>query len=289
MQEDGSDDALIARAAAGDRAAFEHLLERHAPAVLRVARAMTPDEATAADVVQESWLSAYKAAGTYRPGVSSVRTWLFSIARNAARKSRRSTRERPVADAEEAPLMQLGLDAGWGAEEATARHEDHELLVRALATLAPAELEVILLRDLEGLSGEDAAQLLELGLPALKSRLHRARLSLMAAMRASEGGVLENERDLGGLTCGRVLAMLGDYVDGDLPGADRARVDAHLRECTVCERFGGRYAGVIRTVRARLGAAPAADPAQIERIRRALGESSPPVSRDGTQRAPPRS
>jgi RNA polymerase sigma-70 factor (ECF subfamily) len=84
----------MARAATGDRAAFEQLLEQHASAVLRLARAMTPDEATAADVAQEAWLSAYKAAGTYyRPDVAPVRTWLFSIARNAARKARRSIRE----------------------------------------------------------------------------------------------------------------------------------------------------------------------------------------------------
>lgn len=83
---------------------------------------------------------------------------------------------------------------------------------------------------------------------------------------------MQHQRDLGGLTCGQVLAMLGDYVDGDLPAADRGRVDAHLRECTICERFGGRYAEVVQTVRARLGAAPAVAPAQLDRIRRALGE-----------------
>ena len=270
MQDHDLDKRLIARAAIGDRAAFEQLLEQHAPAVLRLARAMTPDEATAADVAQDAWLSAYKPAGTYRADVAPVRTWLFSIARNAARKARRSTREQHVEDTAETGLLQLGSDAGWGAEEATAGMEELERLMRALATLAPAELEVVLLRDLEGLSGEETAHLLELSLPAVKSRLHRARLTLMAAMRASDGGVMQNQRDFGGLTCGKVLAMLGDYVDGDVAAGDRARMDAHLRECTVCERFGGRYAGVVQAARARLGAAPAVDPAQLERIRRAL-------------------
>ena len=83
---------------------------------------------------------------------------------------------------------------------------------------------------------------------------------------------MESQRDLVGFTYGLVLAMLGDYVDDDVAAGDRARMDAHLRECTVCERFGGRYAGVVQAARARLGAAPAVDPAQLERIRRALGE-----------------
>jgi RNA polymerase sigma-70 factor, ECF subfamily len=271
VQDEIDDDLLIARAAGGDRAAFERLLDRHAPAMLRLARAVTPDDATAADVVQEASFAAYKSAGTYRPGVSSVRTWLFAIARNAARKVRRSMREEPMADADDTPLLELGVRAGWGADEATGRFEQHELLVRALATLAPDELELVLLRDIEGLSGEEAAQVLALRLPALKSRLHRARLRLMAAMRTAEGGVVENQQEKGGLACGQVLAVLGEYVDGELPAAARAQVDAHLRDCTVCERFGGRYASVVESARARLGAAPAVPAAHLDRIRRALG------------------
>jgi RNA polymerase sigma-70 factor, ECF subfamily len=271
VQDEDTDDRLIERTATGDRAAFERLMERHAAAVLRLARAMAPDEATAADVVQEALLAAYRGAATYRPGVASVRTWMFSIARNAARKAaRRHTREQPLDDADETPLVELGANAGWGADVPTARFEEHENLVRALSVLPPEDLQIILLRDIEGLPGEEAAQVLGVGLPALKSRLHRARLRLMAVMRAGEGGVVENQRERGGLTCGEVLGVLGEYVDGELPAGTRARVDAHLRECTVCERFGGRYAGVVESARARLGAAPAVDAAHLERIRRAL-------------------
>ena len=273
MQDEASDDLLIARAATGDRAAFERLIDRHVPAVRRLARAMTPDDATADDVVQEAMLAAYRGAATYESGVSSARTWLFAIARNAARKARRSMREPPVGDAEEEPLQRLGVDAGWGAAVATTRFEEHELLVRSLATLAPADLEVLLLRDIEGLPGEEAAQVLCLGLRALKTRLHRARLRLMAAMRASEGSVIEHQRDCGGIRCGEVMAMLGDYVDADLPATQRARVNAHLRECTVCERFGGRYAGVVEAARRRLGSPPALPSGALERIRRTLRDA----------------
>lgn len=270
------DDELIARACAGDRDAFASIVARHAGAVLRLARAMATDDATAEDVAQETFLNAFRAAATYRPGVASVRTWLFAIARNEARRARR-VREQPsvaVEAVDEEPLMALGLEAGWGhepAERALGRAEETERLAQALASLASEDREILVLRDLEGLSGEAVAELLALGLPATKSRLHRARLRLLAALRASEGGIVENERDVGGLTCGAVLARLGDYVDGDTSPSDTARIDAHLRGCSVCERFGGRYARVVHGARERLGVAPAVDDAQLARIRALLG------------------
>jgi RNA polymerase sigma-70 factor (ECF subfamily) len=260
------DDDLIARAARGEGRAFDVIVDRHAPAVLRLARAMSPDHATADDVVQETFLAAFRSAATYRPGVSSVRTWLFAIARNAARRARRGGRERPTDDVE---LSTLGVLAGWGAPPLEVA-EDSERLAQTLASLAPEDREILVLRDLEALSGEAAAELLGLGLPAMKSRLHRARLRLVAAFRASEGGVVENEREVGGLSCRAVLERLGDYVDGDLAPAETARVDGHLRGCSVCERFGGRYASVVNAARGRLGAPPALDRAELERIRAIL-------------------
>ena len=268
------DNELIARAAEGDRDAFAAVVDRHAPAVVRLARAMAPDDATADDVAQEAFLHAFRAAGTYRSDVASVRTWLFAIARNEARRARR-TRRQPVEYVDDGPLMALGLDAGWGhplPDEALARAEQAERLAGALVSLRPADREILVLRDLEGLSGETVAGLLALALPAMKSRLHRARLRLLAALRASEGGIVENEREVGGMTCSAVLARLGDYVDGDTSASETGLIDAHLRGCSVCERFGGRYSGVVHGARERLGAAPAVDPAQIERIRAMLRE-----------------
>jgi len=264
------DDDLIARACEGDRSAFASIVDRHAPAVLRLARAMTTDGATAEDVAQEAFLNAFRAAATYRPGVASVRTWLFAIARNEARRALR--RHDPPASQVE-PLMTLGLEAGWGQElpeQALGRAEEDERLASALASLAPDDREILVLRDLESLSGETVAELLGLGLPAMKSRLHRARLRLLAALRMSEGGVVENEREVGGLTCSAVLARLGDYVDGDTSTSERTQIDAHLRGCNVCERFGGRYSSVVHRARERLGAAPAVDEAQLARIRALL-------------------
>lgn len=92
----------------------------------------------------------------------------------------------------------------------------------------------------------------------------------MAALRAEEGGVVANERQVGGLSCSAVLECLGEYVDGELTEIDVARVESHLRGCTVCERFGGRYASVVHAARDRLGAELAIHDATLERVRASL-------------------
>ncbi len=61
---------------------------------------------------------------------------------------------------------------------------------------------------------------------------------------------MQQEREVGGLRCGEVLALLGDFVDGELDAATVGRVQAHLAGCDACERFGGRYAAVVRRLRA---------------------------------------
>jgi RNA polymerase sigma-70 factor (ECF subfamily) len=262
------DDRLILAVAAGQPGALATLYERHGRAVWAVARAFARSEADVDDLVQETFLAALRSASTFVPGRASVRTWLFAIARNAARRTHRRTRD--VADP---PLLELGVAAGWGAPDAAlARTSDASAIARAIAALEPHDREIVLLRDVERLSGEECAAALELSLPAMKSRLHRARLRLMASLRSDEGGVIAHERDVGGLTCGEVLARLGDYVDGELGELETAQVDAHLRECTVCERFGGRYAHVVHGARERLGAAHVVDAETFARVRRALAD-----------------
>ena len=84
------------------------------------------------------------------------------------------------------PLDELGLQAGWGCPPWTDSFieslERRDTLEKALARLAPDEREILVLRELEGLSGEETAAVLELSLPAMKSRLHRARLRLATVL-----------------------------------------------------------------------------------------------------------
>jgi len=259
----------MGRVASGDHAAFSALVGRYGPGLARLARAMVPDWALAADVVQDALLSAFRGAGTYRAGGASARPWLFAIARNAARRALRS-RPAVVPFEDDAPLGELGVLAGWGAEERVARAEDRERVSRAIAQLAPHDREVLVLCDVEGLSGASAAAILDVELRALKSRLHRARLRLLQVLRESEGGVMGQSRVVGTLSCAEVLERLGDYVDDELADGERARVDAHLVGCSVCERFGGRYASMVHDLRIGLGAAPAVDEAVMTRVLEAL-------------------
>jgi RNA polymerase sigma-70 factor (ECF subfamily) len=184
---------LIARTASGDRHAFERLVERHAAAVLRLANVMTDDPSSAEDALQQTFLSAYRNAPTFR-AEASVRTWLLTIARNAAYRLRR---KRDREELMEEPLMTLGLEAGWGSDDPEAMAiaaQRRESLTRALRTLSSDDQEVLVLRDIEGLRGSEAAEVLGIGERALKSRLHRARLRLAVALRGSaESGTADTE------------------------------------------------------------------------------------------------
>lgn len=178
------DRGLIVRSAAGDRRAFERLVERHAAAVLRLATVLTHDPASAEDALQQTFLSAYRNVASFR-AEASVRTWLLTIARHEAFRLRaKHGRE----DLMEEPLMTLGLEAGWGSDNPEAlaiAAQRRDALKRALQGLPDADREVLILRDLEGLRAAEAAQVLGIGERALKSRLHRARLKLAIALRAS--------------------------------------------------------------------------------------------------------
>jgi anti-sigma factor (TIGR02949 family) len=81
---------------------------------------------------------------------------------------------------------------------------------------------------------------------------------------------IENEKVIAGLSCTGVLERLSDYLDGELPADERARVETHLRGCDGCARFGGEFRATVRMLRAHL-AGPAEVPAEVkERLRRAL-------------------
>lgn len=186
-EQERADVAALARVAAGDGAALRGLVARHQAAVFRVARLLTSDRQAAEDVLQETFVGALRGAGTFR-GEAAVRTWLLRIARHAAYRLRRRAGPEPVDDAS---LEQLGAEAGWGTaldpERLALLGEHRERLTRALEALAPEDREVLVLRDLEDLSGEETAFALGMTLAATKSRLHRARLRFAAAVRKEVG------------------------------------------------------------------------------------------------------
>lgn len=182
---------LIERAARGDRSAFSELVKMHRGEVYRFALRLTRDSAQAEDVLQDSFLVAMKSLGSWR-GEGSFRGWLYAVVRSRVLMARRRRAGEPESFESNESLEVLGLAAGWGApmeaEELAARVQRQSVLEAALAAVDPADREVLVLRDLEGLSGEETAQALGLSLPAMKSRLHRARLRLVAAVKGGPRG-----------------------------------------------------------------------------------------------------
>ncbi len=178
-----SDAELLQSAAAGDRDGFAAIVERHRAAVWRLARGVCPTAELAEEAMQEAFVAAWRGAGSWS-GRGSVRSWLLTLTRHAAL---RHIRRRSGEPARMEPLDELGVRAGWGREDSpetlAARLEERAVLVRALDRLGPLDREILIVRELEGLDGHDTATLLGLSLPAMKSRLHRARLRLLAELR----------------------------------------------------------------------------------------------------------
>lgn len=186
MTETASDERLLRLSGSGDRAAFSQLVERHADGVHRLLLSLGASHEDAEDALQECFLSAWRSAKTYR-GDATARAWLFVIARNALRRQFRRRVGEPQAMAS---LESLGAAAGWGSDsDFTHRFEVEDELAWALAQIPPEERDVVVLRDLQGFSGEETAEALELSVAAMKSRLHRGRLHLMRVARRENADV----------------------------------------------------------------------------------------------------
>lgn len=164
------DRELIDAARAGDRVAIDELLARYEQPIYRFGLRLCGDEESAREVLQETLLAAFRHLPGFR-GDAALSTWLYQIARSFCIKERRGARPTTELDdqlADERPAPDL---------EAEAR-EMGAALARAIAALPAEQREALLLRDVEGMSAEDAARSAGIEVGALKSRLHRARLAL---------------------------------------------------------------------------------------------------------------
>ena len=163
---DDDDRNRLRSAAGGNTSAFDAIVERHEAAVARFLRTLGGDEID--DALQETFIAAWRSAGAYN-GTGTVRSWLLSIARNVHRHSKRRRVDEPSTFV---PLDALAERAGWGCDPAEPRRMDAALardeVERALAMLPDDEREVLVLRELEELSGGETARLLGLSLPAMK-------------------------------------------------------------------------------------------------------------------------
>jgi len=186
------DRTLLARAQGGDMSAFEALVDRHEDKVYGLALRMTRSEADAAEITQDTFLSAYQHLAEFR-GEAAFGSWVHRIAANNALMRLRRQRVLDIVSEDLAgpEFTDRGSLAEVPESDWTRRADDKildEELGRAIqeATDALPEgyREVFLLKDVEGLSYEEISEMVGISIPAVKSRLHRARLALREAIDA---------------------------------------------------------------------------------------------------------
>jgi RNA polymerase sigma-70 factor, ECF subfamily len=181
--ENNEEQALVERARAGDAQAFTTLVNRYERKIFRLAKHITQNDEDAEDVLQESFLKAYSNLDTFQ-GQSKFYTWLVRIAVNESlmklrkRKSDRTVSlDEPHETDEDTVTREIAV---WDEdpEKKYSQEELREILSKAVDGLKPGFRTVFVLRDIEELSTEETAEALGISVPAVKSRLLRARLQL---------------------------------------------------------------------------------------------------------------
>lgn len=214
---------------------MRRLLERLSPPIYRFGRSFCRDTDDAQDVMQEVLVSLVRTLPTIR-GESSLTTWAYTVARRACQRQRRRAGPRAAesrrqngedAEAEALPTHDPAHDPVLELE----RRELEGTLRDAIRSLPPSYREAVILRDLEGLSARDAAKVLGVNERALKSRLHRARLSLRDALAPRFGGRPSSRH---GRSCAETGRMLNRYLDGELDRKACEAMQAHVEACPAC-------------------------------------------------------
>ncbi|MBI5608859.1 MAG: sigma-70 family RNA polymerase sigma factor [Deltaproteobacteria bacterium] len=266
-----SDQELVSAAQAGDRRSLEVLWARHAPRVGRFAMRMCRSATEAEDVVQDTLMAATRTLPGFR-GQAQVSTWLYQIARSFCIKKRRRTRSVIHADAsfdtdESAEVRGLATDDA-GVDQRLDQAQLAQAVEEAMTHLSPMYREVLLLRDVEGLTAPEVADVLGLRIDAVKSRLHRARL----AVREELAPTLESPAPTAGSdACPDVLSMYSRHLEGDISPDVCSRMEQHLAACPRCQ---GRCDSLRRTLAlCKSSPGPAVPVATQFLVRRALSRA----------------
>jgi RNA polymerase sigma-70 factor (ECF subfamily) len=188
-----SDDDLVAGARNGSRADFAKLVARHQHAVYRLARRMCDNAADAEEVVQETFLHAYRGLGAFH-GDSRCSTWLHRIAVNEVLMRRRSASRRPLASvapsaADMYAETTVGGEPPEPADEAIDRNALLHKVVAALGRLEAPQRAALILRDIEELSAEQASAMLGVSPEVVRKRASRARTKLRQELASYLGTV----------------------------------------------------------------------------------------------------
>jgi len=187
------DDELVRRLRAGEEAAYEALLTRFQQPVYNLAFRLASNPGDASDVVQEVFLKVFRNVGHFRRQ-SSLKTWIYRITVNEAHNQRRwffrhRSREVGLDDETDEGCSGTVADRGRSPFDCAYDREKHVLIENALGRINPLFREVVVLRDIEDLSYEEIAEVLQISLGTVKSRIMRGR----EALREELTGRLEAE------------------------------------------------------------------------------------------------
>jgi RNA polymerase sigma-70 factor (ECF subfamily) len=175
---DSTDQDLLARHVAGDPEAFGELVRRHRDRLWAVALRTLGDREEAADAVQDAFVSAYRAAHTFR-GQSAVTTWLHRITVNACLDRVRKAASRKTAPVDDPERLEQLLEPQESASAPAERNDLHRRLMKALATLPHEQRAALVLVDMQGYPVAEAARILDVPPGTVKSRCARGRARLL--------------------------------------------------------------------------------------------------------------
>ena len=265
-----SEAELLEAARSGSSEALEALLQRHEARLYRFARRLCRQHEDAEDVLQESLLAAARGLSGFR-GASSIGTWLYAIARSFCIKKRRRSVFAPVEVSldTQASLAARGLaDPARRPDEALEATRLEAALERAIAALARPYREVLLLRDVEGLSTAEVAEVTGLSVPAVKTRLHRARGRLREALAPLMAARGEAAASALARPCPDVVRLFSRHLEGDISARTCASMESHLASCPRCQASCEGLKQVLRMCRT---APEPAVPADLQdKVRRAV-------------------
>jgi len=252
----------------GDGEALDALLRQYQPQIFRFGMKMCRDPEDAQDVLQETLFAAARTFHGFR-GASSISTWLYTIARSFCIKRRRRSVFAPevVSLDSEAPQAREATDTAPDPERTFAGREVAEALESAVAALEPEYREVLLLRDVEGLSAAEVAEVTGISVAAVKSRLHRAR----SRVRDRIAPLLEPAaapRLAGPGGCPDVVDLLSRHLEGEIDPGACAEMERHVTACACCQAACDSLRQTLRLCRAT--PSPDVPAALKESIRRGI-------------------
>jgi len=225
-----TNEQLLEAARTGDGKALDEVLARHEKQVYRFGLRMCGSEEDAKEVLQETLLAAFRGIHAFR-GDAELSTWLYQVARTHCFRLRRKR----VGAPEEFQPLDSPAATHVAAEEATPDMASHarqvgEVLQAAILALPEAWREVLILRDVEGLTAEEAAKVVGIEVRALKSRLHRARLQVREHLVTLMGEGAHGESQ----GCPELARELAEFAAREVDQATCVRLEDHLARCPRC-------------------------------------------------------